>query len=124
MHSEGLRRRNARRAAPAKCQRISTPYQKNKVDSFRREGQNVRHEITSGWGGSLNDSEGTGVTMDAQARNEFEHLCALAEIEEDPDKFIEIRRDIIRVLDEKQAFLNRQRPASRVRFPSGSSNVA
>jgi hypothetical protein len=62
--------------------------------------------------------------MDHETRNKFEHYCALAEIEEDPDKFVEISRNIIRVLDEKQALLNRQRPASRVRYPTAPSNVA
>ena len=50
--------------------------------------------------------------MDHPTRNEFEHYCAPAEIEVDPDKFVEISRRIIRVLDEKQAILNRQRPTA------------
>lgn len=62
--------------------------------------------------------------MDHETRNKFEHLCALAEIEEDPDKFVEISRHIIGVLDEKQGLLNRQRPANRVRYPAAPSNVA
>ena len=63
--------------------------------------------------------------MDHQTRNKFEHLCALAEIEEDPDKFVEISRNIIRILDEKQVRLNRQRPASGVRYPPDApSNAA
>jgi hypothetical protein len=62
--------------------------------------------------------------MDKETRNEFEHHCALAEIEEDPDKFAEISRNIIRILDTKQVRLNHQRPASRVRYPAAPSNVA
>jgi len=60
--------------------------------------------------------------MDHQTRNKFEHLCALAEIEEAPDKFVEISRNIIRILDEKQVRLNRQRPASYP--PDAPSNAA
>jgi hypothetical protein len=47
--------------------------------------------------------------MDHETRNEFEHYCALAEIESDPEKFGEISRNIVRVLDDKQALLSRQR---------------
>jgi hypothetical protein len=62
--------------------------------------------------------------MDPQTRKKFEHYCALAEIEEDPDKFVEISRNIVRILDEKQVCLNRQRPTGRVRYPTAPSNVA
>ena len=62
--------------------------------------------------------------MDYETRNRFEHYCALAEIEEDPEKFVEISRDIKLLLDEKQANLNRQRPASRVSYHDAPSNVA
>jgi hypothetical protein len=62
--------------------------------------------------------------MDHQTRNEFEHYCALAEIEEDPEKFAEIAHHITRLLDVKQAQLNRQRPASTVRRTTVPSNVA
>lgn len=62
--------------------------------------------------------------MDHETRNEFEHYCALAEIEQDPDKFLEIKRNLIRILDEKEVRLNRQRPASRVRYPNAPSSVA
>ena len=62
--------------------------------------------------------------MDYQTRNEFEGYCALAEIEEDPDKFFEINRNITRLLDEKQALLNRQRLARRVRFSAAPSRLA
>ena len=61
--------------------------------------------------------------MDQRTRNEFELFCALAEIEENAEKFAEIKSNIIRLLDEKEVLLNRQRPASRVRYPS-ASNVA
>ena len=61
--------------------------------------------------------------MDYHTRNEFERYCALAEIEEDPDQFVEINRNITRLLDEKQALLNRQRLARRVRFLASSSNA-
>lgn len=47
--------------------------------------------------------------MDDRTRNEFEHYCALAEIEHDPEKFLEIKRSIIRLLDEKESHLNRER---------------
>ena len=56
--------------------------------------------------------------MDHETRNKFENFCALAEIEEDPDKFVEISRDIVRILDAKQVHLNHQRPAGRVRYPT------
>jgi len=62
--------------------------------------------------------------MNQQTRNEFEHFCALAEIGEDPEKFAEIIRNIHRLLDEKQALLNRQRPANGVAYPAAPSNVA
>lgn len=61
--------------------------------------------------------------MDYQTRNEFEHFCALAEIEEDPEKFAEISRNIFRILDEKHTHLIRQRPANRIRFPAVLSDV-
>jgi hypothetical protein len=55
--------------------------------------------------------------MDLETRNEFEHYCALAEIEQDADQFVEIKRSIIRLLDEKESRLNRKRrvtgPAER-----------
>ena len=63
--------------------------------------------------------------MDHETRNEFEHFCALAEIEQDPDKFREIKRNLIRMLDEKQVRLNHQRPAGRLSHPPGApSNAA
>ena len=63
--------------------------------------------------------------MDHETRNKFEHLCALAEIEEDADKFVEISRNVVRILDDKQVRLNRKRTASGVRFPPDApSNVA
>lgn len=61
--------------------------------------------------------------MDHETRNEFEHFCALAEIEQDPDRFLEIKRNLIRILDEKQIRLH-QRPAGTLRYRSASSNVA
>jgi hypothetical protein len=61
--------------------------------------------------------EGGSPTMDLETRNEFEHSCALAEIEQDADKFVEIKRSIIRLLDENESRLNRKpachRPAER-----------
>jgi hypothetical protein len=62
--------------------------------------------------------------MDHQTRNQFEHYCTLAEIEEDAEKFLEINRNITRILDEKKVRLNRQRPAKSVRLPSTPSTVA
>jgi len=62
--------------------------------------------------------------MDHETRNKFEHFCALAELEEDPDRFVEISRNIVRILDEKQVSLNHQRAAVRVRYPTAPSNVA
>jgi hypothetical protein len=61
--------------------------------------------------------------VDYNTRNEFEHYCALAELEEDPEKFAEFKRNIVRLLDEKEALLNRKR-FSGVRFPGVPSNVA
>lgn len=61
--------------------------------------------------------------MDQETRNGLEQLCALAEIEEDPEKFLEISRNLVRILDEKQVRLNRQRPVSRVRNPTVPSSV-
>jgi hypothetical protein len=79
-------------------------------------GRILRTEATAGWGG-IN-------LMDHETRSEFEHFCALAEIEQDPDKFLEIKRNFVCILDEKEVRLNRQRPASRVRYPTAPSNVA
>jgi hypothetical protein len=62
--------------------------------------------------------------MEYQSRNEFEHFCALAEIEQDPDKFLEIKHNLVCILEEKQARLNRQRPAIRPCSPSAPPNVA
>ena len=59
--------------------------------------------------------------MDQKTRNEFEQLCALAEIEQDPEKFVEISRQIICILSEKQLSLSRQRPASSIRYPKTPS---
>jgi hypothetical protein len=44
--------------------------------------------------------------MDQETRNEFEQLCPWAEIEDDPEKFLEIGRNLVRILDEKQVRLN------------------
>jgi hypothetical protein len=62
--------------------------------------------------------------MDYQTRNEFEHYCALAEIEEDSDKFADIVHNIARLLDEKQKALIKQRPSRKVPHRATSSNVA
>jgi hypothetical protein len=62
--------------------------------------------------------------MDHETRTDFEHFCALAEIEQDPENFVEINRNLIRLLAEKQAHLNHQRPAGMLRYPSAPSNVA
>jgi hypothetical protein len=62
--------------------------------------------------------------MDHETRNEFEHFCALAEIEQDADKFLAIKRNLIRILDEKQVRLNHQRPVGRVLYPTTPTNVA
>jgi hypothetical protein len=62
--------------------------------------------------------------MDHQTRTQFGHYCTLAEIEEDAEKFLEIKRNITRILDEKKVRLNRQPPAKSVRLPSAPSNVA
>lgn len=67
---------------------------------------------------------GAGEHMDGETRKEWEYYCALAEIEEDQEKFVEISRNIVRILDEKQVRLNRQRPASGVRYPTAPFNVA
>lgn len=58
-------------------------------------------------------------------RNEFEQFCALAEIEKDLEKFVEIKRNIVRLLDEKENRLNRMRLVTeRLRYPGFPSNVA
>jgi hypothetical protein len=62
--------------------------------------------------------------MDHETRSEFEQLCALTEIAQDLDTFLEIRRNLIRILEEKQILLNRQRPVGRVHQPTSPSNVA
>jgi hypothetical protein len=48
----------------------------------------------------------------------------LAEIEEDPNKFAEISRNIKLLLDEKQTRLNHQRRTTRVPYSDAPSNVA
>ena len=62
--------------------------------------------------------------MDQKTRNEFEHYCALAEIEEDPEEFYEIGRNIKRLLDEKQAFLRQQRPRASLQQPAKPTAAA
>jgi hypothetical protein len=62
--------------------------------------------------------------MDREARNDWENFCALAEIEEDPYKLLEIRRNIVRILDEEETRLGRLRPTARVHYPTSPSNVA
>lgn len=62
--------------------------------------------------------------MDNETRKEWEHYCALAEIEENPDKFGAITREVVRLLDEKQVRLNRERSAHEMSHPSSSSRVA
>jgi hypothetical protein len=61
--------------------------------------------------------------MDAGTRNEFEHYCALAEIEQDHEKFLELKSSIVRLLDEKERRLNRRRLLTdRLRNPTIPSN--
>jgi hypothetical protein len=63
--------------------------------------------------------------MDHETRNEFEQFCALAEIEQDPDKFVDIKHSIVRLLDEQESRLNRRRLVThRPRCPAVPSNVA
>jgi hypothetical protein len=63
--------------------------------------------------------------MDTRTRNEFVQFCALARIEQDPEKFVEIKRSIVRLLDEKESHLNRRRLVTdRLRYPAPPSNVA
>ena len=59
--------------------------------------------------------------MEQQVRNEFEHYCALAEIEEAPEKFAEIARTILRILDDQHVRLSRRRLSRGIVPPS---NVA
>jgi hypothetical protein len=61
--------------------------------------------------------------VDCQTRNEFEHYCALAEIEEDSEKFAEVCRNIIRLLEGKQSLLCRGRPLGRIEYPAPSNGV-
>jgi hypothetical protein len=62
--------------------------------------------------------------MDQETRNRFEHFCALAEIEENLDKFAEISDNIVHILDEKETRLSGKRLSSRVRPAAAPSNVA
>jgi hypothetical protein len=52
--------------------------------------------------------------MDAETRNECEHLCALTEMEQDPDRFLEIKRSVVRILDEEPVRPGQQRPAGKI----------
>src|ERR1700739_2319217 len=45
------------------------------------------------------------------------------EMEEDPDNLLEIRRNIVRILDEEETRLGRLRPTARVHYPTSPSNV-
>lgn len=62
--------------------------------------------------------------MDQQTRNEFERYCALAEIEEDAERFADIRNNVTRILEEKQSRLNRLKSTRGVRIPLPRSDVA
>ena len=62
--------------------------------------------------------------MDQETRKELEHFCALAEIEEDPEKFLEISRNLVRILEEQQVRLNQQPPDTTVRNPTAPSSMA
>jgi hypothetical protein len=57
-------------------------------------------------------------TMDYDTRNRCEELCALAEVEQDLEKFIEIKRRLVRLLDEKESHLC---PSSQLRPPLNST---
>lgn len=61
--------------------------------------------------------------MDQQTRNVFEQLCELAEIEQDPEKFSAIKRDIVHLLEQEEASLDRYPPA-KSRFRPAPENVA
>ena len=61
--------------------------------------------------------------VDYKTRNEFEHYCALAEIEEDPEKFAEVRRNIIRLLEGNQALLYREHRTGRIAYPKPSNGA-
>ena len=61
--------------------------------------------------------------MDLETRNEFEHYCALAEIEQDADKFVEIKRSIIRLLNERESRLNRKRRVAERWIIGGSDSI-
>jgi hypothetical protein len=77
-----------------------------KIDSRNHDEQTFPYRNDFRFGRESNDSDERVSTMDHEIRNKFEHVCALAEIEEDPDKFAEISRDIVRILDENQVRLN------------------
>jgi hypothetical protein len=62
--------------------------------------------------------------MDQDTRNRFEQLCALAEIEENPNKFAEISDDIVRILDEKETRLSGKRLSGRARRAAAAPSVA
>lgn len=50
--------------------------------------------------------------MDCETRKEWEHYCAMAEIVADVDEFVEIRRNIFRILEMTELQVRRLRPRS------------
>ena len=61
--------------------------------------------------------------MDHETRKEFEQYCALAELEDTLEQFVEIKRNIVRLLDDKEVLLRRQ-PPDRVVFPAIPTKIA
>jgi len=45
--------------------------------------------------------------MRAETKTRWEELCALAETEKDPDKFLSLHREIVQILKTKQDRLER-----------------
>jgi len=56
--------------------------------------------------------------VEGQNKERWQQLCALAAVEQDSEKLIEITEEIIRLLDEKEARLKRSNPPEPKRKPS------
>lgn len=62
--------------------------------------------------------------MDQPTRNKFEQYCALAEIEDDSDRFSDVLKSIVRILEDKQSLLQRLKSERELRLPLNRSDVA
>jgi len=50
--------------------------------------------------------------MQGDARQRWEELCVQASIEQDPDKFLELIREINRLLEERRSNLSAKKPTT------------